>query len=282
MGPGSAAVGARRLRGGVSSIVHDITVVGPSGDRRHVVLRRVPLDDEVPGHDPVAEVRGDAAALALLAGRALAPALLALDADGERCGVPSMLLERLPGRPVVEAARLPMVTEGLAAAVRVVRNAAVDPTGLPPFRPWLPAERTAPEWSRVSRRWESLHDELSSSRLPGGPDGLVHRDLHPGNVLFRRGLLSGIVDWSHAAVGPVEVDVSRCRVEVAILAGHDAADAFLAACRDLVPAYDRRWDALVAIELGPWAHALLEFNRLGAALTVDGIQRVCDDFVAAV
>jgi hypothetical protein len=43
---------------------------------------------------------------------------------------------------------------------------------------------------------------------------LVHRDFHPGNVLWRRGLVSGVVDWQGACTGPAVADVAHCRVNL--------------------------------------------------------------------
>jgi hypothetical protein len=45
------------------------------------------------------------------------------------------------------------------------------------------------------------------------PDGAVflHRDYHPGNVLWRRGTVSGVVDWPGASIGPPSADVGHCR-----------------------------------------------------------------------
>jgi len=107
----------------------------------------------------------------------------------------------------------------------------------------------------------------------------VHRDLHPGNVLVHDGRFSGIVDWVHGCRGPIEVDVSRCRVEVAVIAGLDAADDFLARCGVPPGGYDRRWDLSVALELAPWAATLLGFNAVGAQLTPEDIHDRLDGIV---
>ena len=284
LGPDCRVIGARRLRGGVSSVVHDLTIER-MGRRSHVVLRRVPLDDEVPDHDPVAEVATEVAVLARLGGRAMAPRVLAVDQDGAVCGAPSVVQTRLPGRVTVAPKHRQPWVEGLAAAVNEVHDLDDAGADLDPFEPWFSGTvLPAPIWSRAPAAWVELHEELLRSLPPGGTPRLVHRDLHPGNVLFHRGKLSGIVDWTNPRRGPVEVDVSRCRVEVAILAGIDAADAsdaFLTACRPLVPGYDRRWDALVALELAPWVDDLVEFNRVGASLTPESIQHVCDELVIA-
>jgi aminoglycoside phosphotransferase (APT) family kinase protein len=55
---------------------------------------------------------------------------------------------------------------------------------------------------------------------------LCHRDFHPGNVLWRDGRLSGVVDWTHSCVGPAAADVAHCRVNLAVLFGQDVADEF--------------------------------------------------------
>jgi Phosphotransferase enzyme family len=43
---------------------------------------------------------------------------------------------------------------------------------------------------------------------------LVHRDYHPGNVLWRRGTVSGVVDWQAICTGPGVIDVAHCRVNL--------------------------------------------------------------------
>jgi hypothetical protein len=39
----------------------------------------------------------------------------------------------------------------------------------------------------------------------------IHRDYNPGNVLWTRHAISGIVDWQTTSVGPPSVDVGHCR-----------------------------------------------------------------------
>jgi hypothetical protein len=80
--------------------------------------------------------------------------------------------------------------------------------------------------------------------------------------------------------GPPELDLARCRVQVAVLAGIEAADALLARGADIAPAYGPAWDAVVACELSPWTEALLIYRDLGAEVTVDGIRDALDAFVA--
>jgi hypothetical protein len=69
--------------------------------------------------------------------------------------------------------------------------------------------------------------ELFHRPVPDGADQAVflHRDFHPGNVLWRRGTVTGVVDWASASVGPAWVDVGHCRGNL-FAYGLEAADRF--------------------------------------------------------
>lgn len=53
----------------------------------------------------------------------------------------------------------------------------------------------------------------------------IHRDFYPGNVLWHRRTVSGLVDWEAASVGPRSMDVAHCRINL-LYDGLDAADIF--------------------------------------------------------
>ena len=50
--------------------------------------------------------------------------------------------------------------------------------------------------------------------VPTADIGFVHRDFNPGNVLWVRSRLSGLVDWQWACVGPRSVDPAHCRLNL--------------------------------------------------------------------
>jgi aminoglycoside phosphotransferase (APT) family kinase protein len=61
-------------------------------------------------------------------------------------------------------------------------------------------------------------------RDPPPYDGcFLHRDFHPGNVLFTgsgAGLrISGVVDWVETSWGPADLDVAHCSTALALLHG---------------------------------------------------------------
>jgi aminoglycoside phosphotransferase (APT) family kinase protein len=77
----------------------------------------------------------------------------------------------------------------------------------------------------------------------------VHRDYHPGNVLWAGGKISGVVDWASVRIGAPEVDVGECRSDLVSSLGIAAADRFLndwlsAAGRD---SYDPYWDVVATL-----------------------------------
>src|SRR5262249_25703765 len=52
-------------------------------------------------------------------------------------------------------------------------------------------------------------------------------DYWPGNLLWRRGRLVGVVDWEQPRLGEPTKDVATCRGDLAVLFGLEAADAFV-------------------------------------------------------
>jgi aminoglycoside phosphotransferase (APT) family kinase protein len=67
------------------------------------------------------------------------------------------------------------------------------------------------------------------SQITGSPEVLTHSDYWSGNVVWRDGVLAGIVDWSGAARGPRGFDVGWCRLDLYLLLDERVADVFLAA-----------------------------------------------------
>jgi aminoglycoside phosphotransferase (APT) family kinase protein len=80
---------------------------------------------------------------------------------------------------------------------------------------------------------------------------LIHRDYHPGNVLWRAGKVTGVVDWQDACQGPASVDVAWCRLMIMSRIGMDAADR-LVSC----------WEAASGRAYHPWPEVALLVERL--------------------
>jgi len=177
----------------------------------------------------------------------------------------------LPGRPELRPRDPGAWIRQIAAGLDAIPTIPAGRLKFGAFVPWFDPDRAPPEWSRVPAAWTAVRARLDLALPCGGEPRFIHRDFHPGNLLLHRGRFSGIVDWTQASVGPPEVDVSRTRVEIAMLSDRAIADEFLQHT-ECAATYDPLWDALVACELGPWSHDMLAFNDLGARLTLEGVR----------
>ncbi|MEU0245028.1 alpha/beta fold hydrolase [Streptomyces sp. NPDC006235] len=163
----------------------------------------------------------EAEVLTLLAGQAGVPAPepAGVDATAEHCDHPSLLMSELPGRVRVdEEDDLDRRVDLLAA--QLCRIHGVVPEERPrPYQAWTSPERVrAPQGTM----WERAVDVIR--RDPPPYEGcFLHRDFHPGNVLFTgsgAGLrISGVVDWVETSWGPSDLDVAHCSTALALLHG---------------------------------------------------------------
>lgn len=186
---------------------------------------------------------GDAPEMAIREATALqlvtnlpAPRLVKVDPGGSHAGAPAVLMTRVPGehdwRPDLEqlAALLPRIH-------------ALDPANLPEYESYGLHTRTPPPWTANPDVW------IKAFRLFDGPapphdTTLIHRDFHPGNVLWHEGRLTGVVDWPLASRGAPQADVGHCRWNLARTQGNQVADEFLAATG---LDYHPYWDVVAAL-----------------------------------
>ena len=150
------------------------------------------------------------------------PEVLAGDETGTTIGdgVPALLSSFVPGH----ALAVPDLTDLAAVAVSIH---AIDASAFPhQYAPWYAGAITdAPQGATEPALWLRAL-EIWHSRRPHTEHGFLHRDFHPGNVLWRR-RQAHIVDWASACHGPAGCDVAHCRDNLIFLSGFDAADEFL-------------------------------------------------------
>lgn len=226
IGPAARVTRVQRLRNSWAAAMHAIDVVDGPGTHR-LVLRRWARTDLPPD---IGVVENEVAALGLVArasGTGLpVPRLVGADAHGARTDVPAVLMTRLPGRGVLAPRDLDGFLDRLVEILHAVHEVDVPPGTLNYFRPWgLDTVTAPPSWSRRPDVWERAI-EIAHRPVPAHERVLVHRDFWPGNVLWRRGTITGVVDWTHACRGPAAADVAHCRGNLALLFGLDVADDF--------------------------------------------------------
>lgn len=167
-----------------------------------------------------------------------APLLAALHADGlavpdicwasageEELGAPFIVMSRLPGRTIIIWEPDPSFLDGsiflpdlwiagasILAQIHKVRHDVILPDWEHPTI--LSAELD--RWTALTRHsegseWQDILLTLATTlreTMPAEePVGLVHGDFQPGNILFDKGRITGVIDWDLAAIGPQGIDV---------------------------------------------------------------------------
>jgi hypothetical protein len=280
VGRGARVVSCKRMFGGSSTAIHAVDVVDRRGRRHELVLRRfIRPNWKYPGLP-----RREALVLdALERARYHAPRLVAFDDGPRQTDVRALLMTRLSGRVELAPDRLDPWLRKMAAELPLFHGLRLP--ALRRYRPYYdPRVRDIPRWSKQTKAWDAVFD-VASRRQPATPPRFIHRDYHPGNILWTRGRLTGVVDWISACAGPPQVDIAHCRVNLVRLHGLGAADAFLAAYASAsgtaVGDYDPYWDAMGLMDSGHSPQVTAP--SLGpAGLTVAKMRRRLDAFAVAI
>jgi len=245
----------RPLRGGVSSSVHLVTLKSVDGDPRAVVVRR--YGEYWQRTDPAACQR-EFRLLELLTDSSIpAPRPLLLDVDGGPFGAPTVVMTRLPGRPLLAPRDLTSYVQQMAHTLAELHKLPTHKFGFLPdqadmverglkTRPALDDPLLGEVWAAAVTVWPRV--KAASERSV-----LVHGDYWPGNLLWVRGRLVGVVDWEQPRLGDPIKDVATCRGDLWVLFGQAVADAFLAHYEDevgdVIHVHDLRfWELFVSIE----------------------------------
>jgi aminoglycoside phosphotransferase (APT) family kinase protein len=235
---GARVAAVRALDGGMSSAVHALDLA----DGRALVLRRF-VRAEWLAEEPDVPYR-EAAALELLRDRPLpAPRLVASDPTGAAAGDPAVLMTRLPGAIEWAPADLDGFLRGLAALLPAIHATPIG-HGLPAYEPYALETHRPPAWTSRPEVWERGF-AVFDRPPPSDERRFIHRDFHPGNVLWTGGAVTGIVDWASTSIGAPSADVGHCRVNLAGVLGLAAADRFLELCG--IEDYDPYWDIVAAL-----------------------------------
>jgi aminoglycoside phosphotransferase (APT) family kinase protein len=205
-GPSAAISAVRRLAGGQHADTWVVETVGPSS---RVVVRRFPAGDPGPAHE-----QRVLRAIDGLGG--LAPQPLGGDHDG--CW---SLITWLDGEADITPRDVKTWACELGRAlarVHAIHGEAL--AGLPRVLETGIGRLAGPVEPAVRASW---------SRLERAPEVLTHSDYWSGNVVWRDGALTGIVDWTGAARGPRAYDLGWCRLDLVLLYDEQIADVFTAA-----------------------------------------------------
>jgi aminoglycoside phosphotransferase (APT) family kinase protein len=194
-----------------------------------LILRYMPVQEW--GRIGAQHVAAEALGCQLMAGSGLpVPELIASDPLGLRAGGSANLTSWLPGRVRLDATG-PTAIDELARAAAVIHATPVSADRRPQdYEFWAPVELEVPPWSEVPDLWRRAI-EIFRQPAPPTPAVLVHRDFHPGNVLWRGDRITGVIDWAETSWGPADLDVAHAMTNFAMLHDLDSAHAFAVAYR---------------------------------------------------
>jgi aminoglycoside phosphotransferase (APT) family kinase protein len=209
---GAPVVATEPLLGGSTSAMHAVSL----RDRDSVlsvVLRRYVLEDVLAEEPDIVEQ--EALALGLVDPLAVpTPRLLALDPAAAEADVPALVISELPGRAA-------WYSRDARRWLRAMADAAIDihaldvpaDAGVRPFDRYAQRSYEPPRWAADPAVWERAV-EIFLGPIVSDDVGFIHRDFHPGNVLWHRRRLTGVVDWQAASIGPRSVDIGHCRTNL--------------------------------------------------------------------
>ena len=212
---GSSAVilEVERLEGGQHADTWRVDTENPAFS---VVVRQFPVADSAACHEQRVLQTLDG-----LGG--LAPVLLGGDVDGHWSEHPTTLISWLDGESDITPSDPETWARELGRALALVHAVPIDRLAdLPSVFDGRGSsdELHGPLGPEVRSRW---------SQITSSTEVLTHTDYWSGNVVWRDGRLTGIVDWSSAARGPRGYDLGWCRLDLVLLFDEQIADAFLAA-----------------------------------------------------
>ncbi|MEE1791099.1 aminoglycoside phosphotransferase family protein [Streptomyces sp. BE308] len=217
---GERVVGTEALHGGITAEMRRLTIGRRDGGTRDLVLRTFVGVEHAEDW-----LTREAGALTLLAGTDVpAPGLVAVDPTAAHGEYPSLLMTHLAGRTVLDdeglESRVPLLARQLVA-IHAVRPAE-RPRG---YVALSTADSVVTPKGADAATWAAATDVI---RRPAPPyEGrFLHRDFHPGNVLFdvpppgpAGPRITGVVDWAVTSWGPADLDVAHCSTNLALLHG---------------------------------------------------------------
>lgn len=231
------------MRGGASLAMHRITVGFAEGASGRLVLRRY-VRPEQTAADPLVAAH-EATVLQLVERIATpTPHLIGVDPTGDAAGVPAVLMTELRGRPAWAAGQRWM--RQLVDVLIDVHD--IDPvaaTGVRPFAVYPQSSYALPKWATKPAVWQRAI-EIFHGPVLDDDRTFIHRDFYPGNVLWHRRAVSGLVDWEAASVGPRSIDVAHCRINL-LDDGLDAADMFTTTWEQRTGRTFHRWADIATI-----------------------------------
>ncbi|WP_405868124.1 MULTISPECIES: phosphotransferase family protein [unclassified Streptomyces] len=271
--PGEHIRAVAELRGGWTSRMRRLDIEG-TGEPYTLVLRSF-VQPFFLKH-ALGLLTREADILRLLADTQVPAARLhAVDARAEHCDHPSLVMSLLSGSVRLDGEDVERKTEQLARQLAAIHGLRVPEEDRPrTYQAWTGPERVQiPEGTKRPELWRRAVDVIRRPAPPYRPC-FLHRDYHPGNVLFTGHgadlAVTGVVDWVETSWGPADLDVAHCSTALVLLHGVPVglrfADHYLAAGGTLAEDSEAHlyWRLLDALAFAPDAEKVaVPWRELG-------------------
>jgi aminoglycoside phosphotransferase (APT) family kinase protein len=207
----------QRLTSGFEAITYKIDLVGAPAEFSRPLILRIFTERHPPGHAQFERAVQNAVAAQ---GFPVARVLLTGEvSDG--LGAPFVIMERLPGVPMLDLLKNPARGRRVARMLAALHAQlhALDPAPLRAQLDGMGANHgisTATAVDELEQRidragLDGMRDGIAwlHSHQPksGAPEVICHGDFHANNVLVVGDRVSGVIDWSITRIGPAEFDV---------------------------------------------------------------------------
>jgi len=247
--PDGRLLNAWKLEGGVSAQVTGLEVAQPGGWSSKLIVRRYG-DVDVAKNPNIAVDEFNLLRTLSNAGLPV-PGPLAFDQSNEIFPGPLIVVEYIEGATEFEPANLSDHLSQVAAnlaQIHAVDHVKAGLSFLSPEPDPIDALNTHCLSSAID---PAVRERIVRAVTTVGPlsltnrHGLLHGDFWSGNLLWRDGLLMGIIDWEDAAIGDPLADLAKCRLEFQWSFGAGAA-------AELTERYLANSPAVDAIDLPKW------------------------------
>jgi aminoglycoside phosphotransferase (APT) family kinase protein len=216
-GEGSVSESCTPLGGGTVANVDLVTVRDGTGRTFQVVLRRWADVARSLGR-----VEREVEALRALSTQEIrAPRLMAHDETGSDAGVRCVVMNKVSGSVVLQPTNLSEWISGLAEVQAEIHR--VPPT--------LAAD--TPGWFELADDFSWISDPglrqagLAAAREAAIERVFVHGDYQQFNVVWERGKVSAVLDWTRTGTGTRGIDVGHTRLNLAALYSVEVANTYL-------------------------------------------------------
>lgn len=223
--PGSKLLRAWDLKGGISAQVTALEILLANGEKRKIIVRQHgEMDLKQNPRIAVDEFK----LLNLLHSAGLpVPAPYYVDPSCELISKPYIVIEFIEGNIVSSPSNKFELISQLAthlANIHRVDIANFDFSFLPIQQA---IHNRIPKEISESLYLDRIRNELEKAwPLNKNNDVLLHGDFWPGNILWKEGQLTAIIDWEDAAIGDPLSDLSNSRLEILWAFGQEAMNDF--------------------------------------------------------